>query len=318
MTRFTLFILGTGLPALGLAAHGLRAEPDLTDLRPISEYVRTLAVEAAADRIAGAAVNARTAGPIAPEDLTPVVQQYCVVCHNDASMTGNLSLASFEVENATDAPETSERVIRKLRAGMMPPAGMKRPGGDTLQALAVVLEEQMDELFEDDPNPGRRTFQRLNRDEYAHSIRDLLGLEVDVSAFLPAETMSQNFDNIADVQMLSPTLMEGYLRAASQIARDAVGDPDATTSETWYKVPRTASQLERVEGAPFGTRGGTSVMHTREHNIGVSVSATKDEMITVPDSTTANSRNSRPTSPPKNRIGRKTATSATVVAMTAR
>jgi hypothetical protein len=269
MNRYILAILGAGLPALGLATHSLRAQPEPADFTPVSEYVRMLAIESAAARVATTSSHvAGSAEPlplppsIRPADLTPVVQQYCVTCHNERSMQGNLSLASFEVESATASPETSERMIRKLRAGMMPPAGRPRPGGDTLLALATTLESQMDELYEDNPNPGRRTFQRLNRDEYARSIHQLLGLEVDVSAFLPTETMSQNFDNIADVQMLSPTLMDGYLRAAGQIARDAIGDPDATTSETWYKVPRTASQLERVEGAPFGTRGGTSVMHT--------------------------------------------------------
>ncbi len=196
-----------------------------------------------------------------PASYGMVVRMYCVVCHNDQLLTAGLSLMSFDVDAATDNPEIAEKVIRKLRAGMMPPAGMPRPAGDTLNGLAALLERQLDAAAAASPNPGRRTFQRLNRAEYARSIRDLLGLVVDVSAYLPPETMSHNFDNVADVQMLSPTLMEGYLRAASQIARDAVGDPDAGPMEVNYKVPRTASQLEHVPGAPMGTRGGLSVMH---------------------------------------------------------
>jgi hypothetical protein len=102
----------------------------------------------------------------------------------------------------------------------------------------------------------------LNRAEYARSIRELVGIDVDVSAFLPSDTISHNFDNIADVQLLSPTVLEGYLRAATKIARDAVGDPEASAGSTTYKVPRTASQLRHADGAPVGTRGGISIVHT--------------------------------------------------------
>jgi Protein of unknown function (DUF1592)/Protein of unknown function (DUF1588)/Protein of unknown function (DUF1595)/Protein of unknown function (DUF1585)/Protein of unknown function (DUF1587) len=196
------------------------------------------------------------------ESFTILVKRYCVICHNDQALTANLTLAQFEVENAQENPEIAEKMIRKLTAGMMPPTGMPRPGGDTLQLLAHALEQQMDALAAANPNPGHRTFQRLNRAEYARSVHDIFGFDVDVSAFLPTETMSHNFDNIADVQTLSPTLMEGYLRAAGEVSRLAVGDPEAGPSESTYKVPRTASQLEHVEGAPIGTRGGISVVHT--------------------------------------------------------
>ncbi|HCO13130.1 MAG TPA: hypothetical protein DIT46_03030, partial [Gemmatimonadetes bacterium] len=111
------------------------------------------------------------------------------------------------------------------------------------------------------PNPGGRTFQRLNQAEYSASIRDLLGLEINGADYLPPDTKSANFDNIADVQMLSPTLLDAYLNAAAEVSRLALGDPDATTTEAQYRVPRWASQIERVEGAPYGTRGGVSVVH---------------------------------------------------------
>jgi hypothetical protein len=152
-------------------------------------------------------------------------------------------------------------MIRKLRAGMMPPAGAKRPDADTLAALTGALEARMDEFAAVNPNPGFRPSQRLNRAEYARAIKDLLGLDVDVTAFLPADTISHGFDNVADSQRLSPTLLEGYLRAASQISRLAVGDRTATASSTTFKTSRTASQHRHVEGTPIGTRGGMAVTH---------------------------------------------------------
>jgi mono/diheme cytochrome c family protein len=190
-----------------------------------------------------------------------VVQTVCVRCHNDDRPRGNLSLDGFDADDPSSNPEVAEKIIRKLRLGMMPPAGIQRPGGDTLIALAVSLEDQLDAAARANPNPGSRTFQILNRAEYTRTIRDMLDLQIDADAFLPAETISDNFDNIADVQTLSATLMEGYLRAASEISRLAVGDLESTSSETTYKVPKATDQTRRVEGAPFGTRGGTSVIH---------------------------------------------------------
>ena len=144
---------------------------------------------------------------------------------------------------------------------MMPPPGAERPADAALQALAASLETKLDAVAEASPNPGRRTFQRLNRAEYTQSIKDMLALDVDVAAFLPPDTISHNFDNIADVQSMSATLLEGYLRAASRVSRLAVGDPSASPDSTIYKLPRIGAQLAHVEGAPFGTRGGISVVH---------------------------------------------------------
>ena len=152
-------------------------------------------------------------------------------------------------------------MIRKLRAGMMPPPGAQRPSGDSLLVLVESLEAHMDEAAAANPNPGGRTFQRLNRAEYERSIYDLLGLDINAGDYLPLDTKSANFDNIADVQMVSPTLLASYLSAAVAISRLAVGDEEATASEAQYRIARTVSQIERVEGAPYGTRGGTSVVH---------------------------------------------------------
>jgi hypothetical protein len=206
-------------------------------------------------------VSRKLPAAIPAETLTAVVKQYCVICHNDQARTGNLSLSVFDVAQAPRMAETAEKMIAKLRARMMPPPGLPRPGGDTLRTLYETLEARLDEAAAAHPRPGRRTFQRLNRAEYAAAIRELLGLEVDAGTWLPLDTKSDNFDNIADVQMLSPTLLDAYLRAASEISWLAVGNPRATPQEATYNVPRTASQTEHVEGAPFGTRGGVSVIH---------------------------------------------------------
>ena len=210
---------------------------------------------------AAAPILARAAPDLAPADLTAVVQRYCQVCHNDQLLTGNLSLSGFDVARASDSPERAEKMITKLRAGMMPPPGIPRPGGDTLAALVETLEDQMNRAAAAHPNPGTRTFQRLNRAEYEQSIRDLLALEIRSGDFLPLDTKSANFDNIADVQAMSPTLLSAYLRAADEISRLAVGEPKATASEAQYRVSRLASQIEHVPGAPMGTRGGTAVLH---------------------------------------------------------
>ncbi len=195
------------------------------------------------------------------ETAQQVVEQTCQVCHTEFIVAGNLSLDSFEVAAAQDHPRLAEKMIRKLRAGLMPPAGARRPSEESLSILATELETLLDQAAIGNPNPGQRTFQRLNRAEYASAIHDLLALDVDAGDFLPLDTKSANFDNIADVQVLSATLMESYLRAAGEISRLAVGDPRASPSETTYKVTRWVSQTEQVAGAPYGTRGGISVVH---------------------------------------------------------
>jgi Protein of unknown function (DUF1587) len=195
-------------------------------------------------------------------ELNGVVKQYCGKCHNPTMRRGNLSLDAFDVGRAPLKADVSEKIVAKLRLGMMPPSGSARPSADTVDALVALLEHQLDSAAAANPNPGRRTFQRLNRAEYQSSVRALLGLDVDAAAYLPPDTKSENFDNIADVQMLSPTLLDGYLRAASDISWLALGNANATPLSHTYTMPKLASQLEHVDGAPFGTRGGMSVLHT--------------------------------------------------------
>lgn len=200
-------------------------------------------------------------------EQTALVKQYCATCHNDRNKNnaGGLSLASFDasrVGHDAQVAEVAEKMIRKMRSGMMPPPNARRPEGAALANFAGSMEARLDAAANLNPNPGRRPFQRLNRAEYARAVSALLALDVDVNAFLPPDTLSAGFDNVADAQTFSATLMEGYLRAASRISGLAVGDPKAGASEYTYKVPRTGSQMQHVDGAPFGTRGGIATMHT--------------------------------------------------------
>jgi hypothetical protein len=221
----------------------------------------------------GAQQTPKPASPIAPAVAhapavmttaaqAELVKQYCTGCHNDRSKAGELTLVGWDVTRASAQRDLTEKMIHKLRAGMMPPSGARRPAPDQISKMVIALETRMDALALSDPNPGWRPFQRLNRAEYAREIKGLLDLDVDVTAFLPADTISDGFDNVADVQTFSPTLMEGYLRAASRIAMLAIGDPDGSAAQATFKLPKTASQMAQVDGAPPGTRGGISVEHT--------------------------------------------------------
>ena len=195
--------------------------------------------------------------------LTAVVQQYCVVCHNDALLTGNLSLQHFAVEQAREKRETSEKMIRKLRAGMMPPPGIPRPSADTLLSLVETLESSVDEAGRAAPNLGTRRFQRLSRPEYERVIHELLGLEVNADNWLPEDLLVGSFDNMSAAQGLSTTLLDSYLKAAIDVSRLAIGNPRALSSTTKHRNPMEVSQhaWDQVEGAPFGTRGGMVVTH---------------------------------------------------------
>jgi len=208
-----------------------------------------------------AATGSHDVGALDPALGREVLETYCVRCHNDRRLQGNLSLETYDPASAETRAAVSEKMIVKLRTGMMPPPGARRPASDTLTALAVTLEARIDSAAGESPDPGARTFQRLNRAEYERAVHDLLGLRIDAGEYLPLDTKADNFDNIADVQLLSPTLLDAYLNAAAEVSRLAVGDPDATYAERTYTVSGYASQDERVEGAPFGTRGGISIVH---------------------------------------------------------
>jgi hypothetical protein len=144
---------------------------------------------------------------------------------------------------------------------MMPPQGMPRPDEATLDAFATSLERSIDRVALTKPNPGRSPLHRLNRSEYAAAVRDVLALDVDATALLPADDEANGFDNIADVLKVSPSLLEQYLTAARRISALAVGDPGTTPVGTVYRVPPDRAQEDHIEGLPLGTRGGILVRH---------------------------------------------------------
>src|SRR5580658_7644239 len=195
-----------------------------------------------------------------PAEQRALLNQYCVVCHNDKLKTANLSLQSADINSVGDLPETWEPVIRKMRAGMMPPPGMPRPALAKYEQLRDWLEAEIDRKAAAHPDPGSVVLHRLNRTEYANVIRDLLDLEVDVATLLPPDDSARGFDNIAGSLTISPTLLEGYTTAAARVARMAVGYWKTPTEST-YLAPGDTSQNQQIEGLPIGTRGGMLVRH---------------------------------------------------------
>jgi hypothetical protein len=190
-----------------------------------------------------------------------LLDQYCVTCHNEKLKTAGLLLDKADPSNVALDPETWEKVVRKVRAGAMPPAGMPRPDQAGMERFAVSLETSLDRAAAERPNPGRTPVHRLNRAEYANAIRDLLSIDVDVTSLLPADDESYGFDNIAETLRMSPVLLERYLSAARKISRLAVGDTNIIPSYDTYRVRPDLGQDEHIEGLPLGTRGGLLIHH---------------------------------------------------------
>ena len=189
------------------------------------------------------------------------VTRYCVGCHNERLKTGGLALDRVAVADVSNAADIWEGVARKLRGGLMPPAGAPRPDAATRDALVAWIESGLDRAWTSRPDPGRPILRRLNRTEYATAIRDLFGLEVDVASLLPADDSAYGFDNVSDALTLSPSLQERYLTAAERVSELAVGDPDLGVVSEAYHVRGDLSQNQRIEGMPLGTVGGTRVTH---------------------------------------------------------
>ena len=190
-----------------------------------------------------------------------LIDRYCAGCHSQPLHAGDLSLQGVDIAKAPEHPEIWEKVIRKLRVGAMPPQGLPRPDRATLDGLAGYLETSLDRAAAAKPNPGRISMHRLNRTEYANAVRDLLGLEIDSTALLPADDEGSGFDNIADVLRMSPALMERYLSASWNISRMAVGNMRISPTTEVYRVRPDLSQDQHIDGLPLGTRGGMLVKH---------------------------------------------------------
>src|SRR5262245_32178037 len=191
-----------------------------------------------------------------------LMQMYCVGCHSGPTPFAGLNLEPLDPAKLDQNGVIWEKMIRKLRDRQMPPAGMPRPDEATYDAFFKFLESGRDRLAEAKPNPGRTTLNRLNRTEYANTIRDLLALNVDIRELLPADDIGYGFDNIGDVLSVSPVLLEKYLLAAGKIARAAVGDTNMQPTVQSYEVPHGLKQLDRMDEAlPVGSRGGATVKH---------------------------------------------------------
>jgi mono/diheme cytochrome c family protein len=195
-------------------------------------------------------------------DARRVLDTYCVRCHNQKLKTAGLMLDKVDVGNASAEPQVFEKVIRKLRTGAMPPAGSPRPDQATYEALASSLENDIDRAWAAKPNPGRtEIFHRLNRAEYQNVIRDLLAVDIDVSALLPRDDISYGFDNIAGILKVSPTLMDRYMAVARQISRVAVGDRALPPTAETFRLRSDLSQNDETADLPLGTRGGTAIRY---------------------------------------------------------
>jgi cytochrome c551/c552 len=190
------------------------------------------------------------------------LKQYCVSCHNARVKSGGLALDALDPLMLEGHADVWEKVVRKLRTGMMPPDGAPRPAPATRETFTASLESALDRLAARQLDPGAPALHRLNRAEYANVIRDLLALDVDVSALLPPDDSAAGFDNIADVLTVSPALIEGYISAAAKISRLALGDPSIGLDRAVYRVPGDLSQEVHLDGLPLGTRGGIIVRHT--------------------------------------------------------
>ena len=199
------------------------------------------------------------AQPAAPS--RQLLDDYCMTCHSDRARQGDLSLEDVDLSQPGAHAATLEKVVRKLRAGLMPPPGRPRPDAPAVETFVVGLEQAIDRAAAAEPNTGRPILHRLNRTEYANVVRDLLGLEVRAETLLPPDDMSQGYDNMSDVLTVSPALLESYISAAGKISRLAIGDAEATPLVETYVVPQAVSQMTHVPGTPFGTRGGVAVTH---------------------------------------------------------
>jgi mono/diheme cytochrome c family protein len=197
-------------------------------------------------------------------DERALLDKYCVACHNVKARSAGmdsavkLTLDNLDLSQVGPSAAVWERVVRKLRAGQMPPAGMPRPDAATYESMIAWLENELDrQAVPHAPPPG---LHRLNRTEYANVVRDLLDLEIDPAKYLPSDDSTYGFDNIAGALGISSTLVEAYISAGQKISRLAMGYPETPTLAV-YRTREDTSQDYHVEGLPFGTRGGLLVNH---------------------------------------------------------
>ena len=269
----------------------------------VGGVISAAAQEPSAEAVSGSAAEAVSASSVGtaatrPDDSAAhraLLDRYCVTCHNERMVNGRgrvasplvgqlravgLTLDTLDLAEVGSHADRWEKVVRKLRGGVMPPAGRPRPSADELEAFLTWLEGELDGAWEATRDPGRTaTFHRLNRTEYRNAVRDLLAVEIDADDFLPADDASFGFDNIGGLLRMSQSLMERYLAAARTISRLAVGSPPPATSADTYEAAQDLPQHGRVEALPFGTRGGLYIEHLfprdAEYDVRVELTGTR-------------------------------------------
>src|ERR1700733_782706 len=189
-----------------------------------------------------------------------ILDQYCVTCHNQKLKTAGLQLDKMDLAHVGEQAETWEKVVRKLRAGMMPPQGLPRPTRAAYEALTVALENELDRAAAAGPKLAAPGVHRANRTEYADAIHNLLALDIDPAAYLPADDASYGFDNVASGLNVSPALVEGYVTAATKVSRLALGH-ETEPARKVYHVREDYSEEDQVAGLSVGTRGRMLLHH---------------------------------------------------------
>lgn len=219
---------------------------------------------------AGGAVIAAAAATFLYTNRTPqaqldeqwaMVDQYCVDCHNDAEFTGGVSFEGRPPEDIHSDPAIWEEVLHKLTIRAMPPRDQAQPDPEVRESFIAALRNTLDASAAENPYAGTTGVHRLNRVEYANSIRDMLGVEADLTSLLPSDGGDFGFDNIAEVLRTSPLLLERYLTVALRVADMAIGNPEAVVTATPYLIPFELTQDKHLDGMPLGTRGGTVANH---------------------------------------------------------
>jgi len=221
-----------------------------------------LAVSAAVSGSPEPAQNAPptpVAVPSAP--ARTLIDTYCVACHNQRVKTAGIAFDNADPRDVSKDADLWEKALRKLRGGMMPPPGARRPDAASVDTFTAALERELDAAAARNPNPGRIALHRLNRAEYANAIEDLLGIRIDSSALLPKDDEADGFDNVASVLTVSPSFLDQYISAARVVTARAMGNPAARPGSTTYRPARGTDQAVRVEGLPLGTRGGLIAEH---------------------------------------------------------
>ncbi len=259
-------------PHMAVRASRVAVSLSLTAVLGIAGFVYTLHAQQPASRPAATAAAPRA-----------LVDEYCASCHDEDKKKGGLDLDSLAADAVFHHPEVWEKVVRKLRARQMPPVGKERPDDRTYDTVIASLETSLDRAARANPNPGRTaTIRRLTRTEYRNAIRDLLALDVDVAALLPADDASYGFDNVT-VGDLSPTLLDRYISAAEKISRLAVGRPSRSPGGETIRMPADLTQEDHSEGLPIGTRGGTVVPYTfpldGDYDIQIRLTRDRDEHV---------------------------------------